>query len=466
MGTLFPELFPIFTIAGFGSANGQHSPKSDRTEKIRSQVDAGNLAYRLTEPSEVEALLGPAEKETEKRDGGMLILTYTYSDAEAIFGKFRDDPNLYTLRRLVLGEEIVDIGQNAKLRLRSKDDLAKLDRFGGFQNISLTCLDLRDQSELVANMPFDSLTEWPPASRMPSGFDPERLLHEARGPGLGVGRLHSQGIDGRGVGIAVIDQPLLLGHREYASRFVRYDATGLADTPPQMHGSPVACIAVGETTGVAPAAELSYFAVPMWKSDNRPYAEALDTIVGLNTRLPPNQRIRTVSISTGAFRSRANKELWLNALERAEGNGIFVATCDPEFLRYGILSRVPYSDGDDPSSYVASRYVPDNAVLLVPGANRTLASHRGIDFYWFCPSGGMSWGAPYLAGLAALAYQVNPAITPMAIRSLLVETATKTDAGAIVNPEGYIDQVRSLLKGSRITGKENPGSSDLSEGWS
>jgi len=359
------------------------------------------------------------------------------------------------LRRFVLKGEIVDIGQSAKLRLRSNDDLAKLDRFDGFQNVSLTRLDLQDQSKLVASMPFDSLTEWPPTSRMPSGFDAERLLNEARGPGLGVARLHRQGLDGSGVGIAIIDQPLLLGHREYTSRIVRYDATGLADMSPQMHGSPVACIAVGETTGVAPAAELSYYAVPMWKGDNRPFAEALDTIITLNTRLQPDQGIRTVSISTGAFGSQENKELWFNALERAEKDGIFVATCAPDFLRYGILSRLPYSDGDEPYSYTASRYAHDDAVVLVPGANRALASHRGVNVYFFNPSGGMSWGAPYLAGLAALAYQVNPAITPMTIRSLLVETATKTDVGPIVNPEGFIDQVHSLLNGSRETEKEN-----------
>jgi len=439
--SLEPLLF--LTIVGFGSTNNQHSPKPDRAERIRPQVDKTNLAYCLTEPSEVEALLGPPEKETEKRDGGMLVLTYTYSDAKVFFAKRRDEPNPYTLRRFVLNEEIVDIGQNAKLQLRSNDDLTKLNSFDGFQNISLTRLDLRDQSQLVANMPFDSLTEWPPTSRMPSSFDPEHLLQEDRGPGLGVGKLHSRGLDGRGIGIAIIDQPLLLGHREYTSRIVRYDATGLADMSPQMHGPPVACIAVGETTGVAPKAELSYYAVPMWKGDNQPFAEALDTIIDLNTRLRPDQHIRTVSISTGAFRAQANKELWFNTLKRAEEHGIFVATCDPDFLQYGILSRVPYRDGDNPQSYTASRYVHKDSVLLVPGANRSLASHRGIDVYCFHPSGGMSWGAPYLAGLAALAYQVNPAITPMTIRSSLVETATKTEVGPIVNPEGFIDQVGS-----------------------
>ena len=78
-------------------------------EKIREHVDAGDLAYRLSEPSEVEALLGPPEKKIEKQDGGMVLLTYTYSDAEVVFGKFRNDPNPYTLRHIALVEEIVNI---------------------------------------------------------------------------------------------------------------------------------------------------------------------------------------------------------------------------------------------------------------------------------------------------------------------------------------------------------------------
>jgi hypothetical protein len=385
----------------------------------------------------------------------MLVLTYTYSDAEVIFAKRRDDPNPYTLRYIALQGESLDIGQNAKFQLRSEEDLAKLDEFDGFQNVSLSRLDLRDQSELVASMPFDSLTEWPPESRMPHDFDPERLLRDAHGPGLGLKELHSQEIDGRGVGIAIIDQPLLLGHREYTSRIVRYDATGLADMPPQMHGSPVACIAVGETTGVVPAAELSYYAVPMWKGDNRPYAETLDIIMDLNTRLPSDQRIRAISISDGSFRSKANKELWYSALKRAEEKGIFVATCDPDFMRYGIVSRVPYSDGDNPRNYVGGRYTVKDAELLVPEGKRSPASHRGVDVYCFHVHGGMSWGAPYLAGLAALAYQVNPDITPMTIRSLLIVTATKTDIGAIVNPQGFIDQVRSVSKKGTSAAKED-----------
>jgi hypothetical protein len=56
----------------------------------------------------------------------------------------------------------------------------------------------------------------------------------------------------------------------------------------------------------------------------------------------------------------------------------------------------------------------------------------------------MSWAAPYLAGLAALAYQVKPEIDPKTIIDLWLKTATQTDAGPIVNPVGFIEAVRKM----------------------
>ena len=55
---------------------------------------------------------------------------------------------------------------------------------------------------------------------------------------------------------------------------------------------------------------------------------------------------------------------------------------------------------------------------------------------------GMSWATPYLAGLAVLAYQVNPEIEPKTIVTLLQETAVQTNVGAVVQPKDFIEAVR------------------------
>jgi len=63
--------------------------------------------------------------------------------------------------------------------------------------------------------------------------------------------------------------------------------------------------------------------------------------------------------------------------------------------------------------------------------------------YTYEIEGGMSWAVPYLAGVAALACQVDPEIKPARIVELWTATATRTKAGPIVNPPGFIEAVRA-----------------------
>ena len=125
-------------------------------------------------------------------------------------------------------------------------------------------------------------------------------------------------------------------------------------------------------------------------------------------------------------------------------------TCDPAFLRYGTLARIPNQDPDKPSSYRRGKYGHDDSVLLIPTGNRTIASHNGPDVYTYTRTGGMSWAAPYMAGLSALAYQVNPEIEPKEIVDLWLKTASQTDVGPIVNPVGFIEAVRKLRPNNKI----------------
>jgi hypothetical protein len=432
---IFCLSIPILTVANINQDNVMI--------KIKEGIQSEEIAFKLTEPEEIMALFEEPQKKTERTSGGMLVLEWDYPDLHIVFGKMRDDPAPFTLREMLFHNKPIDIGQNKKLVLRTNEDLRKIDRFWGLANISLEKLDLRDKRKVIDSMNFDSLTEWPPTDRMPEGFDPDALIENGKNPGLGIRSLHESGIDGRGVGIAIIDQPLLLGHVEYTSRLIRYDATGLGDISPQMHGSPVASIAVGKNIGVAPGASLTYFAIPMWERDNRPYIKTMKKIFDLNEQRPEKEKIRVASISTGMFPQQEHFEEWKTVLKQAEDKGILVVTCDPAILDYGILSLTIARDPDDVRSYTPGIYVSESDVLRVPGANKTVGSHRGDDVYTFDRTGGMSWGAPYIAGLAALAFQVNAGITPKLISESLVETVTHTDAGPIVNPQAFIEKVKT-----------------------
>lgn len=411
--------------------------RQERADMIRSAVAECKLAYKLTTPEELTAVLGSPDDSTESRDGGMSLLTLKYGETTAMFGKMRQSDCPFTL--LQLGR--YDIGQNKPIILRDQSDLDKFDSFWGFGGVSLVNVDLSDHQEVIDKMPYDTRTKWPPPDRLPKGFDPQERLAAGQTPGLGVHKLHAQGINGKGIGIAIIDQPLLQEHMEYVDRIVHYEEIEISRSKPQMHGPPVASIAVGKTCGVAPQASLHYYAVPMWKwKACTPYARVIEKIIEHN-RSMTTAPIKVVSISLGMFSNWDDFDVWQASVRKAERHGILVVTCDRTFLDYGTLTHIPGKEPDDPNSYLRGRYSNNSDVLRIPTSHRTMASHYGKDVFTYDTDGGMSWAAPYLAGLAALAFQIDPNLAPDRIVPLWLETASSTQAGAIVNPKGFIDRI-------------------------
>ncbi len=444
---LVKAAFLVLLITICVSVEIKAASKPSSVEIARNAAAEGELAYKLTTPEEFRELLGPAKEEKMTKDGGMDILDVSYTDLKARFGRMREFSAPLTLLWINAGGKWIDIGKDRKIVLRNEADLSRFDTFWGFAGVSLANVDLREHIELLEKMPFDNRTVWPQSDKLPNGFDPVALLEEGKNPGLGIRSLHEQGIDGRGVTIAIIDQPLLRDHVEYADRLIEYEPVGLltAMASPQMHGPPVSSIAVGKTCGVAPKARLRYFAVQMWVPDNKPYCYAINKLIDFNKDKDISQQIRVVSISTGMFSQQANFDQWQEALDEAEKNGVLVVTCHPAFLQYGTLDRIPGQDPDKPTSYRRGKYGRKENVLHIPAGNRTIASHIGPDVYTFDRTGGMSLGAPYMAGLAALAYQVIPDIEPKTIVDLWLKTATQNDdEPMIINPVGFIEAVRKL----------------------
>jgi serine protease AprX len=214
----------------------------------------------------------------------------------------------------------------------------------------------------------------------------------------------------------------------------------------QMHGPPICSIAVGKTCGVAPGASLYDFAVPMWKRENQPYCDAIDKLIELNSDPNRTEQVRVVSISTGMFPQQDNFDRWQQARNKAEQNGILVVTCEQVSIRHGMLARIAGKDPDSPDSYQSGIYGVQPGAVLVLASNRTTAGHAGRDVYTFWREAGMSWATPYLAGLAVLAFQVNPEIEPETLVTLLQKTAVQTSVGAVVQPVDFIKAVRDTQR--------------------
>jgi hypothetical protein len=178
--------------------------------------------------------------------------------------------------------------------------------------------------------------------------------------------------------------------------------------------------------------------------DNAIYCDIIDKIIEYNENSGNSGQIRVVSISAGISSKKPNFIRWKETQRKAHKLGILVVTTTSPYLNYGRLSHIPGRDPEDPNNYY-NYGTGKQRSFMVPVGNKTTASHFGpqVYTYWAGRCGG-SWAAPYIAGLAALAFQVNPEIKPRTIAEQLAKTSTQIKAGPIVNPRGFIEGVKRL----------------------
>ena len=330
------------------------------------------------------------------------------------------------------------------------------------RGVSLANADLRDRGDVLTRVTFDTRTGWPPKDRLPQGFDPQKILERGKDPGLGIRALHGQGITGTGVHVAIIDQPLLHDHQEYKDKVASYTAIDCAGVPPQMHGAAVASLLVGTNCGVSPGATLHYWAEPMWKRDYAQRTEALRQIIEFNNGKPLRERIRVVSVSIGFNSQYQNLESWKTALRDAKKQGLVVIHCNG--IIHGIGCPLE-KDPDEPAHHEICYFAREShrrsgfpkRRLYVPTDNRTTAGFEGVKDYAFFADSGLSWGAPYLAGVIALGYQVDPHLDIETVFAYLRETGSPfIQEGWIVNPRGFIKKIRETKAERTAGGAQHP----------
>jgi hypothetical protein len=239
-----------------------------------------------------------------------------------------------------------------------------------------------------------------------------------------------------------------------------------------MHGPAVASIAVGKTCGVAPAADLYYIAEQHgeyrrgndFEWDFTPLAQSVDRLLDINRALPANGRIRVIATSVGWTRDQKGYAEIMAAVRRATEAGVFVISTslrDTHHLRFDGLGRDPFADPNTPASYRPGawwaiqfwngqmRFKPGTR-LCVPMDARSTASPSGPHDYVHYANGGWSWCVPWIAGLYALACQVDPDITPErfwseALRSgttiSIVHESERARLGTISNPLALLERL-------------------------
>jgi len=292
---------------------------------------------------------------------------------------------------------------------------------------------------------------------------PREIMDDAKNPGLGIRALHERGITGKGVNVAIIDQPLFQDHPEFTGKIAAYHDVGCGSQG-SMHGPAVASLLVGATCGTAPDARVYYVAAPSWNKDAAPYAQALEWILSQNDTLAGTETIRVVSVSAapsgpGSPFTR-NHQAWDRACRRAEGQGVLVLDCTQH---HGVIGPC-YYDPSDPENVAKCRPgFPGRPSgfsdkLLVPSSPRTTAEEytHGEHSYQYNGRGGLSWAIPYCAGVLALGWQARPDLTAEHMVHCLFQSAHVTGDGArIIQPVQFI-----RLVGGSASRLPDPGNSE------
>ncbi|MGE5672934.1 MAG: S8 family serine peptidase, partial [Mycobacterium leprae] len=292
---------------------------------------------------------------------------------------------------------------------------------------NLSDLDLRQAGDLLVKYAtFGTETVWP--KQLPDGFDPQKFMELGKDPGLGIRALQKQGITGKGVRVAILDQTLLRTHEEYKGQVKSYTEVGLVVTSPELHGAAVASLLAGKSIGVAPGVTLEYYATEFikdWNTRTRtflPMAQVINLILDENKNLPRQEQVRVISASIGVMAQEEGYAELLQAYQRAIREGVLVVTTDMNnhypYDFWG-LGRQPASDPNDPRSYIPGDWWADrfyggdpmfsatsgSKAIYVPMDSRTVASPTGDKKYTFYRTGGESWAIPYAAGVYALVLQ-------------------------------------------------------------
>ncbi len=333
---------------------------------------------------------------------------------------------------------------NTTIAFSTEPIVESYDSFEG-DDIDATGYDWSNKLDVLLTLEFDVDTVWPNDSLMPEGFkeaDREDIISYGMEVGLGIKHLHEIGIDGRGVNIAYIDQPVNLKHNELINANIHYEAiNGAKDFEGQEHGNGMSSILVGQNIGVAPRANLYFMGQPSWEPDQKNEADAVDRIIEINKTLPKGEKIRVIGMSHDIDRNLKNWKELEAAKKRAEAEGILFVGVN-KFSSTPLVIK-PFLDKNDFNNYtLAKSYRYCNLKrLLVPTGGKVIANARNNHGYFYQTNSGVSSTVPFIVGVLSMGFQIAPDLSIQDAEKFLWESGIKYGKSIIINPRGFLDKV-------------------------
>lgn len=336
-------------------------------------------------------------------------------------------------------------------KFRSEWNVTSVKAYDDVRWGNLTAIESQIDTSLIPTLWFNQRTV------LPSKFVTfaNRVIDSSKNPGLGVRALHAQGLTGRGVNVAIIDQNIISNHPEYAGKVIKYHTVGDMPTDGSMHGPAVLSLLVGNSIGTAPGAQVYFAAAPSWNADAKYQADALRWIISENKLLPADRKIRAVSISAapsgpGSPFTKNNSD-WDAARNEAEAEDIIVLDCTSDNGKTAACFYNPTNPelvSDCTPGYPGYSVIIDTNRLYIPVSKRTTAEEyvQGENGYQYTGRGGLSWSIPYLTGILAIGWQVRPDLTGKEMLGRAFSSAYIKDGAKIINPSAFIDSVRNYHK--------------------
>ncbi len=286
-------------------------------------------------------------------------------------------------------------------------------------------IDWSNSKEVFYYLCFDESTfANTPKEHLPENYDPQQVFDKGLSIGLGIDEAHEKGYTGRGVSVAICDWQLKphqdLNIKEYQC------AEYAAQVEEYFHASAVTGILAGQKTGVAPDANVYFFAEYQDRSETggNDMINTLSSIIEKNKILPENQRIRVVSISGPIYGEQEEAQALVKELT---DSGVWVLSSEEFWNDFGYLEKKdPMGDVNDFNNYQINHpnnYDSPEQGLYVSSGNRTVPDPTDKTSYRHDSRASASWAIPVVAGYYALACQADPSMTPEKFKQLAAETA-------------------------------------------
>lgn len=334
-------------------------------------------------------------------------------------------------------------------------DMLKNNMFAnwGFSYLDLSDKDLSSVSlDVLSRVAFSSTTIWPTQSKLPKGFKPQSILKYTSTTSDSVIKLHNQGIDGKGITIAVIDNRFQgENHIEFEnSKLIKATLKSAHLGDCHFHMEDVLAKLCGKKLGIVPKAKVLYYEVADEEDCSFDVFNALNDI---KNRVLQGEEIRIVSFSYSLTNEESAFEFEKECLAIVEelrnlkcevidstrfGENFFC--CGTTFLN--IKDKI---DSYTPASFSRGKpyedKVKDKINILCSG--RTIPEFCSNTGYKYESIDCFSWTIPQCVGYYALCLQINPLLDFEEFVNQCLKSCEKNSNGmSILNAEQLIKNVK------------------------